>query len=89
MTRKSLAKPKLTDVERHNRFVAMAQQVKGFGRCEGFREGIPESIQERIRKDRPPERCDKESNIVDDPTRRVWALFSIVTPFRYQRPFLI
>ena len=27
MTRKSLAKPKLTDAARHNRFVAMAQQV--------------------------------------------------------------
>jgi hypothetical protein len=27
MTRKSLAKPKLTDAKRHNRFVAMAQQV--------------------------------------------------------------
>ena len=27
MTRKSLAKPKLTDAERHNRFVAMAQQL--------------------------------------------------------------
>jgi hypothetical protein len=27
MTRKSLAKPKLTDAERHNRFLAIAQQV--------------------------------------------------------------
>jgi hypothetical protein len=28
MTRKSLAKRKLTDAERHNRFVAMAQQLR-------------------------------------------------------------
>jgi hypothetical protein len=27
MTRKSLAKPKLTDAQRHNRFLAIAQQV--------------------------------------------------------------
>jgi predicted component of type VI protein secretion system len=27
MTRKSLAKPKLTDAERHNHFVATAQEV--------------------------------------------------------------
>jgi hypothetical protein len=61
MTRKSLAKPKLTDAARHNRFVAMAQQVGASDDVKDFEKAFQKAFKnafEKIacRKDAPRSR---------------------------------
>ena len=61
MTHKSSAKPKLTDAERHNRFVAMAQQVGASDDVKDFEKAFQKAFKnafEKIacRKDAPRSR---------------------------------
>ena len=50
MTRKSLAKPKLTDAERHNRFVAMAQQVGASDDVKDFEKAFQKAFKNAFEK---------------------------------------
>jgi hypothetical protein len=50
MTRKSLAKPKLTDVERHDRFVAMAQQVRASDDVKDFEKAFQKAFKNAFEK---------------------------------------
>jgi hypothetical protein len=50
MTRKSLAKPKLTDAERHNRFVAMAQKVGDSDDAKDFEKAFQQAFKNAFEK---------------------------------------
>jgi hypothetical protein len=50
MTRKSLAKPKLTDADRHNRFVAMAQQVGASDDVKDFEKAFQKAFKSAFEK---------------------------------------
>jgi hypothetical protein len=50
MTRKSLAKPKLTDAERHNRFLAIAQQVGASGDVKDFEKAFQKAFKNAFDK---------------------------------------
>jgi hypothetical protein len=50
MTRKSLAKPKLTDAERHHRFVAMAQQVGASDDVKDFEKAFQKAFKNAFEK---------------------------------------
>jgi hypothetical protein len=50
MTRKSLAKPKLTDAERHNRFLAMAQQVGASDDVKDFEKAFQKAFKNAFEK---------------------------------------
>ena len=44
MTRKLLAKPKVTDAERHNRFVAMTQQIGALDDVKDFEKAFQKAF---------------------------------------------
>jgi hypothetical protein len=50
MTRKLLAKPKFTDAERHNRFVAMAQQLAASDDVKGFEKAFQKAFKTAFEK---------------------------------------
>jgi hypothetical protein len=50
MTRRSLAKPKLTDAERHNRCVAMAQQVGASDDVKDFEKAFQKAFKNTFEK---------------------------------------
>ena len=69
MTRKSLAKPKLTYAERHNRFIAMAQQVGASDDVEDFEKAFQKAFKNAFEKIACRKDATRGSNFVDDPTR--------------------
>jgi hypothetical protein len=50
MARKSSAKPKLKDAERHNRFVGMAQQVGASDDVKDFEKAFKNAFEKRAGK---------------------------------------
>ena len=48
MTRKLLAKPKFTDAERHNRFVAMAQQLGASDDVKDFQKAFQKAFKNAL-----------------------------------------
>jgi hypothetical protein len=50
MTRKFLTKPNVADGERHDRFVAMTQQIGALDDVKNFEKAFQKAFQDRIRE---------------------------------------
>lgn len=55
-------KPKLTDAERHKRFVDMAREVEASDDPKDFDKAFKKVVTPRSGRNRPPQKCDKEDS---------------------------